>query len=240
MTRRGASRQAGLTLVELVIAITILAVLASLLTPYISGVINKARAASARGSTSDLSWNLKRVYKDSNYWPYEDTVWSPAPNYGLPQIEPRPYNERDSVMQQSFPPTPVGGTQLKACKAVPPGMPCWNAPYLPQAGGSMASALDPWGNPYMYAYIRPMDGWGGGVSTAPDGFVIVWSNGPDGIDQTGCSGGACAIDYTRLAQGKSSIDFCGFNGITTNCSDDIVQWVSPAQGDISVAKPFMP
>jgi prepilin-type N-terminal cleavage/methylation domain-containing protein len=238
-------RTAGFTMLELMVAIAVIAVLSAVLLPFIVGAVERARASSARGSLQELAYNMKRVYRDSGYWPYENSIWSTTPNWPYPQVDPRPFNTGDTAMMAPTPPpalTPPGGTpiQLPSCAAVPPGASCWNAPYMTQGGGSLGNTLDPWGNPFYYTYVRPPDGWGGGVSTAPNGFILIWSIGPDGVDETGCTNGPCEVNYSLLAQGKSSLPFCGDPGANAppNCSDDIVQYVAAAQGDVSVLNPF--
>jgi type II secretory pathway pseudopilin PulG len=214
---------------ELAIAVAIVAILSALLAPFIFSLMEQSRISQAEASLQELSTSLKRVYSDSGYWPYENTVWSPVPNYTYPQIEPRPYNSSDTAMLGGVPPVPSGYPALQPCAQVEPGLPCWNGPYVGGDPSSLGAKKDPWGNPYYYTYLRPSDGWGGGVSSAPNGAVVIWSTGPDGIDQTGCSTGVCSINYNMIAQGMSSLPFCSAAGANpASCSDDIVVFVSPS------------
>jgi hypothetical protein len=183
---------------------------------------------------SQVSAAMERFHQDSGYWPFSDAVWSAAPGYPVGQIDAFSFIGFDTALNQSVPPTVYGdGDPLLACLDVwpvsgPAGL-CWNGPYV-TSFEAMDAVLDPWGSPLYYTYVRPFDGYGGGVATAPDGFVLVWSVGADGIDQTGCSFGTCGVDYFQLAQGNSSLPFCGTPGSDpNNCSDDIVQYVGTAQ-----------
>jgi prepilin-type N-terminal cleavage/methylation domain-containing protein len=219
------ARKRGFTIIEITIVVAVIAILAALLAPVIIGVVERSRVATARGSLAELAHTIKRVRDDSGYWPYQDTVWSPAPGFPLPEIGPRAYNTNDTVMQNGGLPVIPGGGTMQWCSQVQPGFPCWNGPYMSQ-GSSMGSLVDPWGNQYMYSYIRPNDGWGGGIAQAPNGVVVVWSNGPDGIDQTGCTTGACGWNSINFAQGLPSLPTCDSGGTPGSCSDDIIQWVA--------------
>lgn len=165
---------------------------------------------------------MKSFHTDTGGWPYENTVWDAQPNSKYPQIEPRPVSTTETSLF-AVPTNPANGEPLPTCSGSEGGLsnPCWRGPYL-TPGGSLGAApwLDHWGNPMLYAYIRPQDGNGGGVSSAPNGAIVIWSSGPDGIDQTGCSTGACALDYSDLAAGKCSV---------TGCDDDIVLVSSSAE-----------
>ncbi len=187
----------------------------------------------ARTAVTQLAGKLKQVHRDSGYWPLGNSVWSPDHEFPSRQIEPRPFRSDDTALMDRSPPSmPLGYPPIPPCERTAHRKPCWDGPYLPAVGASMEEAHDPWGHPYMFAYIRPKDGWGGGTSAAPNGFILVWSNGPDGIDQTGCSTGACSINYDRMAQGLSSLPFCDApSAAPESCSDDLVATAGPAVQD---------
>lgn len=223
-TRRSArAGRRGFTLIELVIVIAVIAILAALLTPVILGLVERARIATARASLAELARTMKRVRDDSGYWPYHAGLWSPAPNADS-EIKGMAFGSGDTVMQSGDVPIPTSGPPLVRCAAAPPGWPCWNGPYMSQ--GDMGSLVDPWGNQYMFMFIRPNDGYGGGISQAPNGVVMVWSNGPDGIDQTACTTGGCGFDSIQIAQGLSSMTSCNSGGTPGSCSDDVIQYIA--------------
>lgn len=66
-----------------------------------------------------------------------------------------------------FPQTNEG---LSALETMPQNVTNWRGPYL-----ETSRKLDPWGNPYNYAYPGTHRATGPGIPAPPD----VWSNGPD-------------------------------------------------------------
>jgi prepilin-type N-terminal cleavage/methylation domain-containing protein len=228
--RAGRSTSRGFTLIELVIVIAVIGILAALLIPTILGVVERSRRAAAKEQIAELAKTMKRFHDDTGYWPRADSVWVPQPG-GSPQIDPAEFSAADTVMFASNPPDitsiSVNGESLSPiphCKDARPGYSCFNGPYL-GAGDSLGGRgmLDPWGNPLRYTYIRPFDGGGGSVNF-PQGFVAIWSAGPDRKDATGCFGtttgaktAGCAYDLVKISQGQSSIP-----------SDDEVRFVGSA------------
>jgi hypothetical protein len=170
-------------------------------------------ATSTQQLIAALTTAFDQFHSDTGLWPYAGCGWDP--NGGIsPQIEPFQFVPNDDVLAQT--PNPAN------CSAdiglfLPQN---WSGSYLWSDVTDLASgpALDGWGNPLMFALIRPADGFGGGVTSAPDGAILIWSTGPDGIDQTGCSTGACGLNVDQLAKGHSSGD----------PSDDIISFVGPA------------
>jgi hypothetical protein len=152
-----------------------------------------------------LATSYRAFHRDTGVWPFGPCAWNPAPMMSQ-QINAQPFGLLDTVLS----------TLPSVCQEFQ--APSWEGSYLWSDVVSLADApmLDGWYHPLMYAYIRPEDGWGGGTTTAPNGAIVVWSTGPDGIDQTGCSGGRCALNISDLATGHSSIQ----------PSDDIIVYVS--------------
>jgi prepilin-type N-terminal cleavage/methylation domain-containing protein len=210
----------GFTLVELAVCITVIGVVAALIIPAILNSLAESKKAAAAERVAQLARIFKRFHDDTIGWPYEGFVWRPDPQYPIQQINPTQFNPQDTALF-SRPFDPQLGAAEPLCNGVPPGPShkCWNGPYV-GTGSSMGDVInaDPWGNPLYYALIRPSDSWGGGTSVAPAGFIVVWSAGPDGVDQTGCSGGGCSFDITKLASGQSS----------SSDSDDLVYFVGTA------------
>jgi prepilin-type N-terminal cleavage/methylation domain-containing protein len=231
-TRKALSR--GFTLVELVIAIAVIAILAALLVPTILGQVERSRRATAMASAAELAKTMKRFKDETGYWPYGASIWNPGLN-GSSDVSPAEFTSNDTAMFLSVPPdTSLADSAsplppLKKCAEVHPGNTCYNGPYL-STGSSMADPMmrDPWGSPFRYVYNRPCDGVGAcSAPEFPQGFVAIWSAGPDRLDATGCvdstQGGAtaapgCTLDRLRIAQGQPSVPG----------ADDIVRFVGQA------------
>ncbi len=216
---RGARRR-GFTLVELAVSITVIAAVAAIIVPAILSSLAESRKAAGLERVAQLARIFKRFHDDTGGWPYENFLWEPTPQYPIQQINPTQFNSQDTSLFLD-PIDPRTGNAMKSCNGVPPGPsnPCWHGPYI-GTGASMVDPanLDPWGNALYYALIRPSDSWGGGTAVAPAGFIVVWSAGPDGIDQTGCSNGGCSFDITKLASGQPS----------SAGADDIIYFVGPS------------
>jgi len=227
--RRG---QGGFTLIELVVVIIIIAVIAAILIPIILGETERARISEAKDTLAELSKTMRRFRDDTGGWPYANTVWYAASS--ATSDEWKQFGTNDTAMLISVPtgsyfPVPGGyGTatvaspndSLLPCSSAPPGLACFNGPYIGR-GASMAALIDPWGNAYYYGYSRPANGTGGslGNSAAPNGIVVLSSAGPDGIDGTNCGGGGCSLSLTNVVAGQCSVPGC----------DDIIQVVGGAQ-----------
>ncbi len=221
--RRLAGR--GFTLVELVVVIGVIALLAALLLPTVLNQDERAREAAEKHSIAILAEAFQRFRNDTGFWPYEAGYWDTTQ-----QLDPAPFNLNDTALIAPPPGPAPGSTQDEPqCSSWNIGLRCWGGPYL----GKVATYttlqdqtppvfIDAWDRPRMYALIRPDDGLGGGTSGAPCGFVVVWSTGPDGLDQTGCTTGACVRNLDAVSLGLPS---CGVQG----CADDIIQVAGPAK-----------
>jgi hypothetical protein len=156
----------------------------------------KAALMQFSADTTDPADSVKR-------WPWGDSYWT-ADGGLFPEIEPTQYVMNDTALFS----LPVGLTKCGTTVTAP----CWNGPYL-SGGPSMAdhSEADLWGNALFFAYIRPFDGFGGGNNIVPNGAIVIWSIGPDGLDETGCTSTAagvpanCAYDPGKVGQGQSSV-----------------------------------
>jgi general secretion pathway protein G len=202
------ARSRGFTLVELVIVIAVVAILAGLLIPAILAQLERSRRAGEADSLVELAKSIRRFQVDVGRWPLDDATWDETLD-----IDPDEFTTGDTALF-------IQPTGLEKCSPATVGNRCWSGPYLGE-GGSLGASLDAWGRPRMVAMIRPYDGTSGGTPSAPRGGVVVWSRGPDGVDDTGCWGGAagCTRDIARIAQGLQS-----------NASgDDLVVLVAPAR-----------
>lgn len=207
----------GFTLVELVVVIAVIVILAAILIPTILGVVENSRVSAAKAMVAEVGKAMKRYHDETGYWPYGGSVWNPKPG-GSPEVPPTEFNTNDTALFAGAPPdlsvvqSPTPLEPLPNCQFIADGSPCWSGPYL-GAGGALGAPgnRDPWGNPLRFAYYRPFDG-GGGSSAFPQGFVVIWSAGPDKKDATGCVPSAlgnataapgCSIDPIRLSKGQA-------------------------------------
>lgn len=165
---------------------------------------------------AEVARSFRAFHEDTGVWPFANCSWDPVGG-ASPQIEPFPFTPGDSALATSPDPS-----MCSAQTGFPPTT-GWGGPYLWSDVSNLGegATLDGWGNPLMFALIRPFgDGNGGGVTSAPNGAILVWSTGPDGIDQLGCSTGTCTegLDYNLLVQGiPSSLP-----------SDDVIVFVDSA------------
>ncbi len=174
--------------------------------PVDAGIAVDPLVAQESAGLASLADGFRTFHRDTGGWPYYNTVWRAEEGAmgDSPQIDPSPFGLLDTALFKK--PEALANCGNSASH------PCWKGPYFNPAGPSLASPdlLDAWGNARMFAFIRPPDTLGGGVSSAPDGRVIVWSMGPDGIDQTGCFNTPvaqnCGRDMDRLVEGMPSLD----------------------------------
>lgn len=214
-------RPRGYTLLEVMVVVAVLAIISLCLSVVVTRYVPAARISSARGSLAELARAMRRAQGDSGCWPLGNTLWCPAPWASVREVPPRAFTTADTVLASPGIPVVSGSpARLLRCAVSTAGSPCWNGPYLT---GGLGRTPDPWGNPFMYTYASSAAGLAG----APNGIVVIWSTGPDGIDQTGCTSGACSFAPAQIAQGLSSVAPC-VQGQHGGCSDDIVYLVGPA------------
>jgi len=136
----------------------------------------------------------KRFHDDTGMWPMGSTAWDWKTSI---QIDPAALEDSDTALF-------VQPSTLQHCgEGV--SKPCWNGPYL--SGKSLADAqyLDNWGHRRFATLVRPSDGLGGGTASAPDGIVVIWSAGADGVDGFGCSDASCARNWEAIGHGVPSM-----------------------------------
>ena len=205
----------GFTLLDLTLSVAGIAILAAMIVPITLGTLERTRIAVARESLATLGKAMKQFHYDTHSWPYHDATWAGASDT-VNQVTVGAFSSVDSAMygvgSSHAPPTVAGNSSpLSRCESLAFGVSCWSGPYL-QADTTF---IDPWGHPYQYGYVSASSA---DNSTLPVGAIVVWSAGPDGIDQTGCSTSACSVSLDNLASGHSSL----------NGADDIVLYVGSA------------
>jgi hypothetical protein len=182
-----------------------------------SGTSCQAANTAETMALKNIAAAMTSFHTDTGGWPWGNTVW----DYNCLQIDPGPFTTHDTALFSQ-----IVGQPLSSCNGVAAGGPAapWQGPYL-TPGPSMGSSsqYDIWGHVLLFAFIRPSDGNGGGVSSAPNGAILIWSAGPDGLDQTGCTmtaagSAGCMRNYVSLAAGQPSVQG----------ADDIIVLVGPA------------
>jgi hypothetical protein len=156
-----------------------------------------------------LAAAMQSFHRDTAAWPYEATVWAPVASSPYEEIDGFNFNLADTALFVD--PSPPNSAAFPRCTMSDgggSGNPCWNGPYLPVPPGTSLGAtpwLDAWHHAIMYMYLEPLGGpRGGGHSQAPNGLIVIWSLGPDGIDGFACTDGTCSIDYRQVAKSECS------------------------------------
>ncbi|MFQ5698752.1 MAG: prepilin-type N-terminal cleavage/methylation domain-containing protein [Myxococcota bacterium] len=191
--------RAGFTLVEIIIAVAILAILAGMLTPLVASYIDSARVSRARSETQMLASSINRLYSDTGFWPITNangpsgridrvitstnvaTGAGPgagpgAANWGTAT----PAKQIGDFLYWNNPDndsSSTGGSQNQANQDYPTtGDNRWRGPYLKDYIQN-----DPWGRAYVInARFFPGGAYGGNRRHK----IMVLSAGPDGRWQT--------------------------------------------------------
>jgi len=170
-------REKGFTLIEVVITLSVIAILAAILVPLISQNINSARIARATGDVSTIGKAIVQFRQDTAQWPIYrgPTVMSllfsdiDSANDGIPDTGAIPAatdatwnvaaNLRLSLDYHliNYNTTVQRGPSTN-------GLPSWNGPYLSKV------SPDPWGNVYV---VNSQ-----GLTPGVNGIVYVLSAGP--------------------------------------------------------------
>jgi len=192
-----ASNNKGFTLIEMLTVIAIIAILAGLLFPAISGARRKAQIAQAESEIKSIESALKAYYTEYGRWPIGNGGGGDF-SYGKFETGgPSGCCENYYLMD--------------ALRGIPDtyGAPCGsnyqgqnnprNIVFLEIAASSMDSYgnyVDPWKHPYQITLDTDYDGncdslgcGGAYPTTATNGTVknhtvVVWSVGPDGVGGT--------------------------------------------------------
>ncbi len=122
----------GFTMIELVVAIAIIAILAGVSTVVVSGVLQDAKISKAKTDVKVLAEAILNVYRDTTIWPQDNpmttvALWN---------------NPRNGLFR-----TATGGVNARYPARA------WKGPYLNKPVES-----DPWGIPYRYQAIGTVRG----------------------------------------------------------------------------------
>lgn len=201
-------REAGFTLVEILVAVAILAILSAALTPLVLKYINDGRRARALSDSQVLGQAIIAFHLDTGVWPVNGDN-NPNDAGEVSRLVGRPAGQLGNVPGGAGAPgaqnwdgggsggtgqaiedhlirNRVGGVNpLYPVSASAPEPPGWNGPYL------KAVPLDPWGRPYV-CNVRYLENAGVNGVTAAEAAnhaVFCLSAGPDGLFNTSFNDG---------------------------------------------------
>lgn len=97
---------AGFTLIEILVVITVIAILASLVTPLVFRNVGDAKRSAARAQVEILGLALDAYRLDNDYYP--STAQGLDALRAVPAGEPRPGNWRGPYLKKSVPRDPYG------------------------------------------------------------------------------------------------------------------------------------
>lgn len=98
--------RAGFTLIEILVVITVIAILASLVTPMVFRNVGDAKTSAARAQVEVLGLALDAYRLDNDYYP--STAQGLEALRQLPAGEPAARNWRGPYLKKSVPPDPYG------------------------------------------------------------------------------------------------------------------------------------
>ena len=158
-------REAGFTLIEVVVVVAVIAILAAVLTPFITKYIDDSRIAKARNEVQVIGGALTNFYKDTGVWPSRNATGATvAYLYTGTTVPTAAGNVFSAITPALNPPvaTWAGASAPLDNSLVTNGTgnvyPAsgdmqWRGPYT-----SGALPVDPWGRPYVvnFAAVGPL------------------------------------------------------------------------------------
>ncbi len=157
-------REAGFTLIEVVVVVAVIAILAAVLTPYITKYIDDSRVAKARNEVQVIGGALTNFYKDTGVWPSRSATGGAVAYLYTGTISPSTAGIFSATPAVVPPVAPWSGTGTYldnslltngTGNAYPPnGDMQWKGPYV---GGALP--VDPWGKPYIVNYAASGPIW---------------------------------------------------------------------------------
>lgn len=187
----------GFTLLEMALVVVVIGILAALIYPAMGAITARARVTAEKESLRSIGQAMRKFYEDTGRWPLDSGFWPM-----FLDVDPSPFGMGDTALF-----LPSGG--LLQCSSSTGDLPCWGGPYLSWGANvnHMGGQVDPWGNPRYFALFVPTDQGTGGASAAPNGAVVIWSAGADGLDATGCTNmtASCTRNINNIVQGLPSV-----------------------------------
>lgn len=197
-------REGGFTLMEILIAVAILAILSAALSPMVLKYVNDGRRARALSDSKVIGQAILAMNLDTGRWATNDDTdqidGELSRLVGLPTAAVIAANiptgngatgaanwdgggdggVAGSIEDQLIRNQRTGLTPIYRVSATAPDPPGWNGPYL------KAVPLDPWGRPYV-CNVRYLDGGlvpGATAAEEDNHAVFCLSAGPDGAFNT--------------------------------------------------------
>ncbi len=173
------SRPRGFTLLELIVAVAIVAVLAAALTPVIIGSVEKARFDKAQADMSTIADAFRRFRSDTGVWPDGSTTWI-VDSEGC--FAPESLDSSHSALFT----VPTGTTQCTSYTQLNTKA-CWLGPYVNGDAQTAFGVGDPWGNPYkvfLVANTASSNACPLWSTDVPSGSIVVYSLGPNLTDNS--------------------------------------------------------
>jgi general secretion pathway protein G len=174
-------RRNGFTLIELAVVLAIIAVLAGILTPLVTGYLEQARVARAQADLRTIADSIKLHQRDTGRYPIYKAGGYPSPDYGgdpsliifggpgnVPPEVPGTW-QLDTQLASTTLESWINGnfSNVSTTNIFPKT--AFRGPYV----GPIES--DPWGNKYLLtAYALSDDGSGNHayvISAGPDGTL---------------------------------------------------------------------
>lgn len=200
MAWRARAYDAGFTLIEILVAVAILAILSAALAPMVVKYVSDGRVARALSDAQTIAGGVIGFQLDTGRWPVRNdgTVTSNGnldrligvaeANLGNPlpgrctgagsAVNWGSSANADAMEAYLVRNQNATANPLYPVSPTPSLSPGWNGPYV------SSIPLDPWGNPYV-VNVRYLDGSGRTNATAESNHaVFVLSTGPDGCWST--------------------------------------------------------
>ncbi len=190
----------GFTLIEVVVVLSVIAILGAVLVPTIIKNINDSKITKAKNDTSSIGKMMLQCRDDMGIWPVKDRNGnsvrlligtSPDPNSSLiPNSSSGISSWNRNPMESIWWELVNVNNSYRKIDPNPHNLPSWRGPYFTEIN------LDPWGNPYLInaAYLP------GAYSPQNSRRVWVISAGANKLMDTNFEG-------TNLQTGEDDIGF---------------------------------